>query len=760
MVFFLCLCVAAALILWVRARMAQLEERAEAQDRRIAALTERIFVLEGRPAGTPAPPPLLPLPSAPPVPLPLAEPATEPPIIAAQPAGPLPEPPRDLESTIGGNWLSKLGVLMLLIGVALFLGFSITEMGPMGRILTGLATSLALLGAGGAAERKDNYRILGSALLGGGWAGLYFTAFAAHGVAASRVIENPGAGFLLLLAVATGMILHSLKYRNQTVTGLAYTAAFLTIAISSLTLFSAVASVPLLLSLLAVAWRFGWQPLAAAGALFAYAAYGFDLATGDKDRYFIAIGEPVLWVYWILLELFDVASVRRGAKLPIGPLNLTGFLFAMAAVWPHGSGWQPGVMLGAMSAAQLVSGVLRGRLSPAAAGGYPVSTTFSALFAAAFILEQFTGLQRCLALALLAQAIAVSGWLMQSPYLRGLGAALFVLPLAASGPDLQRPLFWTLSALFLLNRMYLAGGVWYSAGMVVTLAGLGVDFEPLHLRPVLLTIAAGTTGLALRWREMPEARWIGLALAAISVMTLVARMPEEMIWVAIGLPAVLYAIFGWAIPEGVPRLLTFVMFQFYAGALLYRLLGQTPWLMAGWLIVSAISWAAGLLRVGPSLAGSALMLEGVALVFWAIDILGRQNNLAAQAVAAAGLFTMYLIPVRAGDGLARAAAGGHGLAATVMVTLLLQDFVNGRQLTLAWGLEAFALLGAGIGLQRRPLRLSGLALFGLCLIKLFFRDFAELDTLSRILSFIVLGLLLIAASWAYSRFREQIKRLL
>jgi uncharacterized membrane protein len=754
---FLFLCVAAALLIWVRGRIAQLEERASAQERRIASLTERIFVLEGRAAAATAPPVLVAPPPTPVAPPPVVHAQAVPPM---EVAGPAPEPPRDLESTIGGNWLSKLGVLMLLIGVALFLGFSLTAMGPMGRILTGLATSLALLGAGIAAERKDNYRVLGSALLGGGWAGLYFTAFAAHGVAASRVIESAGAGFLLLLAVTTGMILHSLRYRNQTVTGLAYMAAFLTIAISSLTLFSAVASVPLLVSLLVVAWRFGWQPLAAAGALLAYAAYGFDLATGDKDRYFLSIGEPVLWIYWVILETFDLASVRRGVRFPIGPLNLTGFLFAMAAVWPRGGGWQPGVMLGAMAAAQLVSAVLRGRTTESTAGGYQVSTTFSALFAAAFILDRFTGLERGLALALLAQAIAVSGWLLKGPYLRGLGAALFVLPIAANGPDLQRPLFWTLSALFLLNRMYLAGGVWYSIGLVVTLAGLGVDFEPAHLRPVLVTIAAGTVGLALRWRRMPEARWTGLALGALSVLMLVARMPEELIWVSIGLPAMLYAVFGWAIPEGVPRLATFVMFQFYAGALLYRLIGQTPWLMAAWLGVSAVSWAVGLLRTGPSLAGSALMLECVALAFWAADILGRQNNLAALAVAAALLFAMYLTPVRIGDALARMAAAGHGVAATVVTTLLLQDFVSGRRLTLAWGLEAFALLGAGIGLQRRPLRLSGLALFGLCLLKVFFRDFAELDTLSRILSFIVLGLLLIAASWVYSRFRDQVKQLL
>jgi uncharacterized membrane protein len=121
---------------------------------------------------------------------------------------------------------------------------------------------------------------------------------------------------------------------------------------------------------------------------------------------------------------------------------------------------------------------------------------------------------------------------------------------------------------------------------------------------------------------------------------------------------------------------------------------------------------------------------------------------------------MYLTPLRGGDPFARWAAAMHGGLGTLVTTALLQDFVSGRRLTLAWSAEAFTLLGFGIGLQRRQLRLSGLLLFALCLGKLFFFDFSQLDTLSRILSFIVLGALLIAASWAYSRFREHVQKLL
>ena len=162
-------------------------------------------------------------------------------------------------------------------------------------------------------------------------------------------------------------------------------------------------------------------------------------------------------------------------------------------------------------------------------------------------------------------------------------------------------------------------------------------------------------------------------------------------------------------------------------------------------------------RTGASLGWSALLPQVLAVLYWMFHTAGRQQDLAAQVVVAAALLAMHLAPAK---GAARVAGAAHGVVAAVFVTAVIQDFVSGRSLTLAWSGEAAAFLGAGIAVQRRQLRITGLVLFGLCLAKLFFHDFSQLDTLSRILSFIVLGLLLIVASWAYSRFREQIRRIL
>ena len=100
------------------------------------------------------------------------------------------------------------------------------------------------------------------------------------------------------------------------------------------------------------------------------------------------------------------------------------------------------------------------------------------------------------------------------------------------------------------------------------------------------------------------------------------------------------------------------------------------------------------------------------------------------------------------------------LLATALLSALIFHEVSGSVLTVAWGVEAVVLLAAGFALRDRVLRLSGLALFLICTLKLFFWDLRNLDTLPRIISFIVLGLLLVTVSWVYTRFRDQVQRFL
>jgi hypothetical protein len=103
---------------------------------------------------------------------------------------------------------------------------------------------------------------------------------------------------------------------------------------------------------------------------------------------------------------------------------------------------------------------------------------------------------------------------------------------------------------------------------------------------------------------------------------------------------------------------------------------------------------------------------------------------------------------------------GISLAATISLSLLLLRQVRPTAITLAWGVQGGALLAAGFPARDRALRLSGLALLLVCILRLFVHDLGQLDALPRILSFVVLGLLLLAVSWTYTRFKDQLRKFL
>jgi len=103
---------------------------------------------------------------------------------------------------------------------------------------------------------------------------------------------------------------------------------------------------------------------------------------------------------------------------------------------------------------------------------------------------------------------------------------------------------------------------------------------------------------------------------------------------------------------------------------------------------------------------------------------------------------------------------GYSIALALVAAVMLREQVSGRMLTVSWSLEGIVLLAAGFAVRERMLRLSGLTLLLLCIGKVFFFDLRNLETMYRILSFIGLGVVLLAVSWIYTRFKDELRRLL
>lgn len=77
-------------------------------------------------------------------------------------------------------------------------------------------------------------------------------------------------------------------------------------------------------------------------------------------------------------------------------------------------------------------------------------------------------------------------------------------------------------------------------------------------------------------------------------------------------------------------------------------------------------------------------------------------------------------------------------------------------LSILWGIYALILIIIGIYKHKTHLRITAIALFGLTLAKLFFYDIAELDTISKTVVFVSLGILLLIVSFLYTKYKDLI----
>jgi hypothetical protein len=77
-------------------------------------------------------------------------------------------------------------------------------------------------------------------------------------------------------------------------------------------------------------------------------------------------------------------------------------------------------------------------------------------------------------------------------------------------------------------------------------------------------------------------------------------------------------------------------------------------------------------------------------------------------------------------------------------------------LSILFGVYALLLIALGIWKHKLHLRIMAIVLFGATLIKLFFYDISSLDTISKTIVFVVLGILLLIISFLYNKFRHVI----
>jgi len=503
----------------------------------------------GRPGEAPAPRPFA-SPAAPPsITTPAAQ--RQPQLLTSEMAG-APRERRwlDLEERLGANWLNKIGTAAFVIGVALFLNYTMRYLGPAGKISVGYALSATLIGLGVVGEKRERYRIPARAVLGGGWAIAYFTTYAMHNVAAVRLVETAAAAFALLFGVAAAMVLHSLRYNSQVATGFAYLLGFASVAVSRITVGTLVASAALAASLVVVLRRRRWYRLEPPAIVASYAVHWlwlrqiFEALGGHKPFPEFKAGVTLLTLYWLvwMVSYFLRDSTEREARMLLTGsflLNAAGYLAVLRyqSLYPELRFW----FLLAVGVTYLALAPLAERLRRRPA--FVLTTTFGATLLAAAIPYRYSSARLEILWLVEAEAFVVAGWRLAEAHLRKLGwAAAGALTIYVTLHDVS-------------PRLAVWGAPDHAMGwMLLALAAafyLNARFAPRLLREhasetdtAAASVSYGAaTGFLLGavWVALPF-MWVGLVWATVAVaLGAIGRRADELVVRACGHGAALFA---------------------------------------------------------------------------------------------------------------------------------------------------------------------------------------------------------------------------
>ena len=448
------------------------------------------------------------------------------------------------EITVGTSWLNKIGVLTLIIAVALIVSYSFTEIGPAGRVAIGYVLCGAILAAGVWLERRETFRNYAYGLVAGGWAGIYFTTFAMHDVPAAKILDSDLAAVSLLSAVAAGMIGHSLRYRSQVVTALAFVVAYATLALSPLSGFSLAASVPLAMAVLVVSQRLGWLGISVLGIAATYGIFVLRSETfpGGAMDPLSRLPYFTLAAYWLTFEIADLIGLRlRRAANPADPkvqvsmlaLNAAGFLGAIVIITPGTHPEWRSTLLFATGAAYVASAVIRAWLLPERRRHdekdqpFDVShaaTAMAALLFAIAIGLRFSGTRAGLSWLLETQLLFVAGLTMSDRWLRRMASVVAALVTIHAGMLALLSRGGAMAALGMSTDAIVAvmvAMIWYANREAIRIRGT----EASWLEPVYTW--AGTALLAAcGWVSLSPAH-LGLAGWIFSILLLEAGLRRD-----------------------------------------------------------------------------------------------------------------------------------------------------------------------------------------------------------------------------------------
>jgi uncharacterized membrane protein len=631
-----------------------------------------------------------------------------------------------LERRIGARWMLYVGIAALLFGTSYFIKFAIDNewVGPGTRVMLGVMAGLGLV-EGGRRLAARGVVFYGHVLSGGGLAIVYLSLYAAY----------------TLYALVSASTAFALMLGN---TGLAA----------------------------ALAARQRSQALALAAVIGGFATP--VLASTGRDA------QVTLFAYVALVIAATVLLARRG-QWPW--LNLASFVLtwltvaAWAAAYYAPEKWLPTQVFLTLFAAMflyILRETLRG-LAPGPAGEGPALKNLTPGHALALVLAIGPALFHVASVANLArQPAALLVYLIAI-------TALGIMAADAFRWRWTRLLVWAaVAAPFLAWIDAYPERSWFVPGLVGAVAVYG-----LHtLSQLRLLGRAGAPGVADILLLHGNGLWLYFAVAALVG-------PHALAW----LDRVAWALAAWNL-----AVMAVARRAHLELALHYLALGATfvaiavavsfdgPWVTVGWAVEGTALVAIGLRarREWVRLAGGVLL--AMAAVRLGADLLeparaGALVLLNARAIGAVVVIVLLYVTAAAHRRLtARAGTHAAAIAALLLAANLLTlglvsaevtaayrqqqwhaasetgavpaglELARETTLSAAWGAYGLVLVAVGIRRRYAPLRYLAIGILAVVIGKVFLVDLERLDRIYRVLSFIALGLVLLAASYLYQRF--------
>ncbi len=658
------------------------------------------------------------------------------------------------EYAVASNWLLRIGIVIIVMGVGFFLKYSIDNgyINEIGRVLLTTIAGLGMLTAGTQMLGRK-YHLFGQGLIGGGIATLYFAVFAATSL--YHLIDAGMAfGLMVLVTCLAGWI--AVRFNSILVAVLGIIGGYGTPVMlqTGVVNFPGLFSYLLILGIgvLGISYWKNWRLL---NLLSFLGTYGLFFAVMDRwhynSTYFWQV-MPFLTAFFVLFStmtfLFNLANRQKSTLLEVLALWVNAGIFfvvgynLVSEIFGSRSVAVISLSLATFYAAHVYYFLLRKlvdrelMLSFTALASFFVAVTLPLILSSQWITASW---------AIQALIMLWIAGKLDSQFLRHIAYLLYVFVIFRFGLiDLRDQYFRGMALATLPVADYLwcmvQRLVMFSIPMV-SLAGAGVL---LRRAPPSPTMPVGRENDMGQWVKEHSAIQI-IAAVVVGMLFLFIHLELgrtlQYFYQPLQMPALSLV---WI------ALCVFLLREYrrrpseaFQGLLMVFTAGLVAKLfmfdLASWQVIDFMLYGGDCYSF--SLAAMRLLDFGAIIAFLGATcylLSGSENSRSLGAVYGAVALALLFI------------------FTTLETNTFLRHYVPGLRaggVSILWSIFALSLILSGIWRNVRTLRYVGLALFGIVVWKVMFSDLAQLDQLYRIVAFIVLGILVLSGSFVYLKYK-------